>query len=84
MDRKSKIVLVIGILLSVAGLVSLVGAFDPDADPCAIALTSEGGGRLDTVYLPTGCSPSGNETVVTIPSIAIQAIQTRAGAGGGY
>lgn len=75
MDKKSKIALVVGILLSVAGLVSLVsaGALTPSPLlPCSAMFTAESPSL--TVYLPFGCTVTGDERTILVTKEAIDAL----------
>lgn len=81
MDSKSKIVLVIGIILSIAGLVSLVSASWGGPD-CRVILTPPAGSSYTSVPMPLGCQFTTEEIpTVEVPENVIQRLGSQ---GGGY
>ncbi len=84
MDRKSKIVLVVGIILSVAGLVSLASALTGSwqTTPCRVFLTPPAGSSFTGVYMPLGCQA----TTEDVPTVQVpeNVIERLGSVGGGY
>ncbi|GEM_PF-2728811 len=79
MDRKSKIVLVIGIILSVAGVTSLVSALGPSPVECRLVLVSTT--SSDRVAMPPDCRPTSltRLPIVEVPQQVIDVLSNRPG-----